>query len=82
VIYKWTKQIADALAYLHDKVHILHRDIKPENILVTLPEENIKIIDGSMEWFLKSNYMDMEFLGKMINGLMGIMNIIYVKRFS
>ena len=40
----YTKQILEALEYLHCIKGIFHRDIKPENILLTL-SENIKISD-------------------------------------
>jgi serine/threonine protein kinase len=39
----WATELADALAYLHDK-GIVHRDLKPENILVT-PEGHLKVMD-------------------------------------
>jgi serine/threonine-protein kinase len=37
------RQVADALAYLHDK-KIVHRDLKPENILITAAGQ-VKILD-------------------------------------
>ncbi|KAL9127458.1 MAG: hypothetical protein Q9217_003675 [Psora testacea] len=41
------RQASEALAYLHDEMHITHRDIKPENILVKsrAPEIFIKLCD-------------------------------------
>ena len=41
---KWSKQLLDGLAYLHDSARIVHRDLKPENILVT-KSNNAKIAD-------------------------------------
>ena len=44
-ILKYSKQICDALSYLHSrKPAIVHSDIKPANIMLT-PEDNICIID-------------------------------------
>src|SRR5688572_16296770 len=43
VVAELGKQIAQALAYAHQR-HIIHRDIKPANIKVT-PEGQIKIMD-------------------------------------
>lgn len=41
----WTKQLLDALEYLHSQdPAVLHRDIKPGNIKIT-PEGRIKLVD-------------------------------------
>uniref|UniRef100_A0A0N4ZIH5 non-specific serine/threonine protein kinase n=1 Tax=Parastrongyloides trichosuri TaxID=131310 RepID=A0A0N4ZIH5_PARTI len=37
-----TKQILEALVFLHDKAGIIHTDIKPENVLVTMSHADIK----------------------------------------
>jgi serine/threonine protein kinase len=42
---QWTRQLCDALAYLHSrKPPVLHRDIKPSNIKLT-PSGLIKLVD-------------------------------------
>lgn len=43
-IVRWGGELADALAFLHDRGFI-HRDVKPSNILVTEPEQNVKLAD-------------------------------------
>ena len=43
VVLDWGRQLADALAYLHDH-GVVHRDLKPENILVA-PDGHLKIAD-------------------------------------
>jgi serine/threonine protein kinase len=39
-----TKQILEALKYVHDEGYI-HRDLEPENILLNKQEQRIKLID-------------------------------------
>ncbi len=41
---KITRQLMDALEYIHSK-QIVHRDLKPSNIMVTHTGQNVKIID-------------------------------------
>lgn len=41
---KISKQILDALAYVHKK-QVFHRDLKPDNIFVTYKGDNVKILD-------------------------------------
>ena len=44
-ILEWTKQILDALIYLHEHdPPVVHRDIKPANIKLT-PTDRIKLVD-------------------------------------
>ena len=43
VNYKWMRQMAAALAYLHTR-EVVHRDLKPENVLFT-ETEDIKLAD-------------------------------------
>lgn len=43
---QYIAQMADALAYLHNK-HVIHRDIKPENLLLGINGE-LKI--GDFGW--------------------------------
>lgn len=51
VAVNYIAQLAEAVAYIHDK-HILHRDIKPENLIIT-PENKVVLIDfGSAREFV------------------------------
>ena len=48
----FTKQIVDAVVYLHQK-HIVHQDLKPENILLSRDDKTVKLCD-----FGVSNQLD------------------------
>ena len=43
-VRKITKQILEALKYVHDEGFI-HRDLEPENILLNKQEQTVKLID-------------------------------------
>ena len=46
-----TKQVLEALHYLHTKCKIIHTDLKPENILMTVNEANVKkLADEAAKW--------------------------------
>ncbi len=50
-VAKYTKQLCEAVEYLHaQKPPILHGDIKPSNIMLT-PEDNIVLIDFNISGF-------------------------------
>lgn len=51
---KITKNILEALAYLHSK-GIVHRDLKPENLILASNEDdyNVKIADFGLATFVK-----------------------------
>ena len=42
--HKITRQLMDALEYMHNK-QMIHRDLKPSNIMVTHNGQNVKLID-------------------------------------
>lgn len=42
--HKVTRQLMDALEYMHNK-QMIHRDLKPSNIMVTHNGQNVKLID-------------------------------------
>lgn len=45
VVLSWSRQIIDALSYLHARTPpVVHRDIKPSNIKLT-PDNRIKLVD-------------------------------------
>lgn len=44
LVRKWTRQIADALNYIHTVLHVAHRDLKLENIMLGF-QMNIKLVD-------------------------------------
>lgn len=40
-----TRQLLEAVRYLHDEMHMMHRDIKPENIIFDPLTKRIKLVD-------------------------------------
>lgn len=63
-VIEWSKQICDALLYLHgQKPPIIYRDMKPANVMLK-PEGNIKIIDfGIAREYKENNLADTTVLG-------------------
>lgn len=63
-VIEWSKQIADALRYLHSqKPPIIYRDMKPANVMLK-PEGNIKIIDfGIAREYKETSLADTTVLG-------------------
>ncbi len=52
-VLKYTKQLCDALSYLHSQnPPIIHGDIKPDNIMIT-PEGNVCLIDFNISGILE-----------------------------
>ncbi len=64
LVIGWSKQLCDALSYLHaQKPPIIYRDMKPANIMLK-PEGNIKIIDfGIAREYKEQNLADTTVLG-------------------
>ena len=64
MVIEWSKQICDALSYLHNqKPPIIYRDMKPANVMLK-PEGNIKIIDfGIAREYKEKNLADTTVLG-------------------
>lgn len=57
IAIKWTKDIADALAYLHGlSPPVLYLDLKPDNVMV-MPDGNIKMIDFGIAGHITGNYL-------------------------
>lgn len=64
LVIGWTKQLCDALTYLHSqKPPIIYRDMKPANVMLK-PEGNIKIIDfGIAREYKEQSLADTTVLG-------------------
>lgn len=64
VVVGWSKQLCDALGYLHSQnPPIIYRDMKPANVMLK-PEGNIKIIDfGIAREYKEQNLADTTVLG-------------------
>lgn len=64
LVINWSKQICDALGYLHSqKPSIIYRDMKPANIMLN-SDGNIKIIDfGIAREYKEQNLSDTTVLG-------------------
>ena len=64
LVIEWTKQLCDALGYLHSqKPPIIYRDMKPANIMLK-PEGNLKVIDfGIAREYKEENLADTTVLG-------------------
>ena len=46
---RYTRQLAEAVHYLHEVAHVIHNDLKPDNILIS-DEDEIKICDFGTAW--------------------------------
>lgn len=64
IVISWTKQICEALQYLHSlKPPIIYRDMKPSNLMVT-KDGKIKIIDfGIAREYKKDSDSDTNYIG-------------------
>ena len=48
---KYTRQLAEAVYYLHEVAHVVHNDLKPDNVLLSDSDE-IKVCDFGTSWLL------------------------------
>ena len=54
---KYTKQLAEAVFYLHEVAHVVHNDLKPDNILISDSDE-IKVCDFGTAWGIEEERGD------------------------